>query len=103
MRASTCTPEVPLNFDSVIHVDSGSCNSLGCSSLTNEHDQACEHSPTGFSSTVEWETEPETVYTISVRGVTEDQHGDFALSLEAFGNATTVGSGCRWVQVCDAF
>jgi hypothetical protein len=100
MRVSTCTREVALNFKSVIHVDTGVCDSLACSSWMNDPDAqvACENSPTGFASTVKWETEPDTLYTISVRGLTEDQRGDFGLSLQSFGNVTKEGDDC---QVCD--
>jgi hypothetical protein len=104
MRVSTCIGEVALTFKSVIHVDTGVCDSLACSSWTNGPTirVACENSPTGFASTVEWETAPDMLYTTSVRGLTEDQRGDFGLRLQAFGNVTKEGDGCGWVQVCDA-
>jgi hypothetical protein len=104
MRVSTCTPEVALTFKSVIHVDTGVCDSLACSSWMNDPDVpvACENSPTGFASTVEWETETDTLYTISVRGLTADQRGDFGLSLQAFGNVTQEGDGCQSGEGCGA-
>ncbi|CAB9528661.1 expressed unknown protein [Seminavis robusta] len=106
MRASTCTREVELDFDTEIVVTTGLCDSgnpTACNAWWNEHDFECQHSPSGLASTVEWETEPNTIYTVAVRGLDGSQRGDFGLSLEAFGNATTSGGTgtCRWVQVCD--
>jgi hypothetical protein len=87
MTVSTCNSGT--DYDTKLHLYTGTCTALNCVT-GNDDDFTCTTGPgvAGFKSTIQWCSQPGTVYLLRVSGFGTSM-GNFQFTLDCLPNATT--------------